>query len=389
MDMNTSDQNSKKTLMDIFQFVDDPRKPYNQKHCFMDIVAITILASICGADSWNEIELWGNANQEWLSTFLSLYNGIPSHDTFNRLFQLIDPDQLHKAFSDWTASIVSKLNCVISIDGKTIRRSREKSSGLKAAHIVTAWAGAYSMALGQLKTEEKSNEITAIPKLLETLAISGCIVTIDAMGTQRQIAQKIVDLGGDYILPLKDNQQTLRKEVEEYFQEEIFSSDQKGKEGSYGYYETFCKDHGRIEKREYFITSDTGWMVDAKKDWPSIGAIGACRSKVEENGVTSVSERYLIISDAGMSAQTFGDSLRSHWGIENSLHWCLDIAYREDDSRMRAENAAENMNVIRQMTLNMLGQEKSTRVGIKAKRKRCGWDRDYLLRVLGTCCSLG
>lgn len=372
-------------LLGPFEAVSDPRKPYNQKHRFLDIVTITILATLCGADTWNEIEDWGEANREWLETFLLLENGIPSHDTLNRVFQMIDPGEFHAAFQTWVESIASEITGVVAVDGKTIRRSREEVSKTPPAHIVSAWAKERSLVLGQCKVEEKTNEIKAIPELLKMLSIQGCTVTIDAMGTQKEIARQICREGASYILSLKENQETLYQEVSEYFKKEMFPKPKAELLADGKYYKTLCQEHGRIEIREYYLERDIAWMSDARKDWPSLGAIGACRSRVERDGKGPVEHtRYMILSDGTITAEAFGDSQRGHWGIENSLHWCLDIAFGEDQSRMRSGNEAENMNLIRHMCLNMLKQEKTVKMGLKSKRKKCGWDKEYLLKVLGS-----
>ena len=368
-------------LLGAFDQVPDPRAPYNQKHRFSDILAITILGTICGADTWDEIEEWGNCNEEWLKTFLELDNGIPSHDTFNRVFQMINPEKLHEAFQTWVSGIITKIEGVIAIDGKTICGSREKISDTKPSHIVSAWANSLSLVLGQLKVDDKTNEIVAIPKLLKTLSIKGCIVTIDAMGTQKEIAKQIKTNEADYILSLKGNQGTLYGEVSEYFEKEVFPKKKELRETN-KYYTTFCKDHGRNETREYYIENDIEWMKEAKKEWAGLEAIGACRSKIDENGKISESTYYTIISKGNMSAKEFGESQRGHWGIENKLHWCLDIAFNEDSSRMRLKNEAENMNVIRHLALNLLKKDKSVKIGLKSKRKKCGWDKTYLYHIL-------
>ena len=376
-------EHSKKlTFLDFMGRITDPRKPYNQLHVFLDIVAIAVLATLCGADTWNEIELWGNGCKEWLATFLILKNGIPSHDTFNRVFQMIDPEEFHRVFLEWIQEIVKVVKGVVSIDGKTVRRSRDGKNGKKAIHVVSAWAGELSLVLGQEKVEEKSNEIKAIPELLKKLAIEGCTVTIDAMGTQKKIAEQILDKKADYILPVKGNQETLEREISEYFEKEVFPKKKKDLEEAGMYYKEISNDHGRIETREYYIEKDILRMVDARKGWKGLSGIGACRSTVEENGIVTTSTGHAIFSDPGMTAETYGQRKRSHWLIENSLHWCLDIAFSEDQSRMRKGYAAENMSILRHMCLNMLKQENTCKVGIKGKRKKCGWDHEYLIKVL-------
>ncbi len=378
-------ENSRKpTFLDCMGRVTDPRKPYNQRYIFLDIVVIAVLATLCGADTWNEIESWGIAFKDWLSTFLALKNGIPSHDTFNRVFQMIDPEEFHRFFLEWIQEVVSEVKGVVSIDGKTVRRSRDEKNAKKAIHVVSAWAGELSLVLGQEKVDEKSNEINAIPELLKKLAIEGCTVTIDAMGTQKKIAGQIIDKQANYILQVKGNQETLEKEIAEYFEKEVFPQKKKGLEDRGLYFKDICNDHGRFETREYYVETDIRWMVDAQKDWKGLNGIGACRSKVEENGCVTTSTTYAIFSDPEMTAEKYGKCKRSHWQIENSLHWCLDIAFNEDQSRMRKGYAAENMNILRHMCLNMLKQENTCKMGIKGKRKKCGWDHEYLMKVLET-----
>ena len=378
-----SNTTNKKSMMSIFSSMDDPRKPYNQKHKFMNIVAIVILATLAGADSWDEMVTWANSQIDWLKTFLSLENGIPSHDTLNRVFQMIDPEQLHSAFREWTAAIAKNLKGVVAIDGKTIRRSRETTSNTKPVHIVSAWATELSLVLGQTRTDVKSNEITAIPKLLNQLEIAGCIVTIDAMGTQHAIADKIISKSADYILCLKENQEQLYQDVKLYFETEVFTKPKSELEKDNCYYKNYCNEHGRYELREYYIVHDVSWMQQ-RTEWNKLNAIGARHSRVEENGVITEHTQYMIISRKNMSAEEFGKSQRGHWGIENSLHWCLDIAFSEDSCRKRAGNAAENMNVIRHLCTNLLKQEKTCKLGLKGKRKKCGWEPDYMCKVLTT-----
>lgn len=376
-------ENSKgPTFLDYMSRVTDPRKPYNQLHVFLDIVAIAVLATLCGADTWDEIESWGNASKEWLSTFLTLENGIPSHDTFNRVFQLIDPEEFHSIFLEWVQGAVKGMKGVVSIDGKTVRRSRDGKNKKKAVHVVSAWAGEFSLVLGQEKVDEKSNEIKAIPELLKKLAVEGCTITIDAMGTQKGIARQVIDKNADYILQVKGNQETLEKEISEYFETEVLPKKKKDLESKGMYFKDICNDHGRLETREYYIEKDISWMTDALKEWKGLSGIGACRSTVEENGSITTNTSYAIFSDPGMTAEKYGKCKRSHWLIENSLHWCLDIAFNEDQSRMRKGYAAENMNILRHMCLNMLKQENSCKMGIKGKRKKCGWDQEYLIKVL-------
>lgn len=325
----------KNTFLGCMGRITDPRKPYNQLHVFLDVIAIAVLAALCGADTWNEIESWGNACREWLSTFLTLKNGIPSHDTFNRVFQMVDPEEFHCIFLEWVQEAVLEIKGIVSIDGKTVRRSRDGKDRKKPIHVVSAWAGEFSLVLGQEKVDEKTNEIHAILELLKKLAIEGCTITIDAMGTQKKIARQIIDQKADYVLQVKGNQETLKDEISEYFEKEVFPKNKKELENEGKYYKDICKDHDRIEKREYYIEKDIGWMADALKEWEGLSGIGACRSTVEENRITTVSVSYAIFSDPGMTAGNYVGYKRGHWGIENSLHWCLDIAFSEDQSQIR------------------------------------------------------
>lgn len=372
-----------KALEDCLESVDDPRTEKNLKHKFIDIMVIAILATISGADTWDDMEDWGNAKKEWLSSFLELPNGIPSHDTFNRIFSMIDPEQFHKAFIDWVRAVTEKIEGVVAIDGKTIRRSKDVTNGKRAIHVVSAWAAENNLVLGQYKTEEKSNEITAIPELLNQLDIKGCIVTIDAMGTQKKIAEEIIAGEADYILTVKENQPQLYENIRLYFETEVLTKDKKELEKGACYYKEYCKEHGRIEKREYYITTEINWLKE-KKDWKGLSGLGMCISKVTEGEKTTESRSYTIYSRKEMNAEEYGKAKRSHWKIENALHWVLDIAYREDESRVRVGNSAENLNILRHMTLNMLKQEKSCKRGIAGKRKNCGWNHEYLLKVLRT-----
>lgn len=372
-----------KALEDCLGSVEDPRTEKNLKHKFIDVMAIAILATISGADTWDDMEDWGNAKKEWLSTFLELPNGIPSHDTFNRIFSMIDPQQFHKAFIDWVKAVTEKVEGVVAIDGKTIRRSKDATNGKRAIHVVSAWAAENNLVLGQYKTEEKSNEITAIPELLKQLDIKGCIVTIDAMGTQKKIAQEILSGEADYILSVKENQPQLYENIRLYFETEILTKDKKELKKDGCYYKDNCKEHGRIEKREYYTTTEVDWLEE-KEDWEGLSGLGLCISTVTEGKKTTESRSYTIYSRKEMKAEEYGKAKRSHWQIENALHWVLDIAYREDESRVRAGNSAENLNILRHMTLNMLKQEKSCKRGIAGKRKNCGWNHEYLLKVLKT-----
>ena len=366
----------------IVHFADltDPRVDRTKQHSLNDILVIAITAVICGADDWVSVAQFGRDKLDWFRGFLDLPNGIPSHDTFGRVFAALKPDEFNKCFTSWMAAVAEKTNGrVVAIDGKTLRRSFDRASSRSAIHMVSAWASASRVVLGQVKTEEKSNEITAIPALLDLLDVEGCIVTIDAMGCQKAIAKKIVDGGGDYVFGLKGNQAMLHIEVEEYFREAL-RHDFAGTQHSF--FEEECKGHGRREKRRVWTTEDIDWFQN-KAPWKGLRSIAVVESTRIVGDKKSVEHRFYITSLPGDDARRVAHAIREHWGIENGLHWVLDVAFREDDCRVRKDNAAENLAIIRHIAVNLLKSERSAKVGIKNKRLKAGWSEAYLLRVLG------
>lgn len=377
-------QASPRSIVDFFSDIPDPRVNRTKKHPLINIIAIGICAVLSGADTWTEVEAFGHAKKEWLSSFLDLKSGIPSRDTFDtfgRVFSQIDPEAFQAAFAEWTQAISGAIDGIIAIDGKTLRRSHDWTGGQGAIVMVSAWAEANHLVLGQRTVAEKSNEITAIPALLEILSLKDCIVTIDAMGTQTAIAEQIIDQEGDYILALKGNHGRLHELSAWFFmhveQGDLYTSPDK--------VEVQERGHGREETRmclsidphqfpEWFSRLD---------EWKGLKSISLVRTERRIGDKITRETRYYL-SSLPPRAQTVLEGTRSHWGIENKLHWVLDVAFREDDSRIRIGYAAENMAVLRHMAINMLKQDKSVKGGIKNKRLRCAWDDRYREKVLRT-----
>ena len=362
----------KSNLHTHFKCLKDPRIDRKKQHSLQDILSLVVIGIICGADSWDAIEEFGKAKKEFLSTFLSLSNGIPSHDTINRVFRLIQPKKFELAFISWVKSLKNKdiTTEVIAIDGKSVRGSKDSFHNSKAIHLVNAWACSNELVLGQLKVDGKSNEITAIPVLLDLLDIQGCIVTIDAMGTQREIASKIIENKADYILALKGNQGNLEEEVESIFRVQNIEDEATDVE----------KNRGRIETRSCQIIKDLKFL-DKKENWEGLKSIIKITS-TREIGDKKTTETRLYISSLEHSAKEINKYIRSHWAIENSLHWTLDMTFNEDRQRKRDKNAAENFAQAQKIALNLLKIENSTKMSIKTKRLKAAWDNQYLLKLL-------
>jgi predicted transposase YbfD/YdcC len=355
-----------------FASLEDPRVVGRCDHELLDILTVALLAMVAGADDFSMIEDFGNSRLDWLKTFLSLKNGIPSDDTFRRVFSALEPTQFERCFQQWANSLLdSTEGKLIAIDGKTLRRSYTKRNG--PIHLVHAWAQEHRLLLGQVATSEKSNEITAIPELLRLLDIKGATITIDAMGCQKEIASQIVTAKADYILSLKDNHPTFCSEVKTYFE------DMKASE-EMSHHETTDGGHGRIEIRKIYVTQEVDWYAECLQ-WKGLKSLIMIESERQEGEKTSREKRYYISSLKESAASLLG-KIRGHWSVENELHWGLDVSFGEDGSRMREGYGAENLSLLRKMALMMLKRESSSKRGVAAKRKRAGWDPSYLAKVL-------
>lgn len=373
------DEQNAAAVMEYLATIPDPRKERTRLHSLKDILVLSLCAIICGADGFVAIEEFGLLKEAWLKTFLDLPNGIPSHDTIGRVFTILDPKTLEAVFRRWMQTVAQLTGGeVVAIDGKTLRRSfREAGSGV-FVHMVSAWATRNRVVLGQVKTEEKSNEITAIPELLGLLFIKGCIVTIDAMGCQKNIAAKIIDADADYCLCAKDNQPTLRADLVQTF---AAARTDTAVLATMDYAETHNKGHGRVEVRRCWTTSELGHVSQAAQ-WKDLRSVALIESERTVGGKTSMERRYFISSCREFSAIKALGTVRAHWGVENQLHWALDVAFHEDDCRIRAGHAAENFAVLRHIALNQLKAVKGTKVGIQIRRLKAAWDTSFLMQVL-------
>lgn len=359
--------------LEIFKDLPDPRGLRNQRHKLFDIFCISICGVLSGADNWVKVATFGRKKENWLKTFLELPNGIPSHDTFDRVFRLVDPGEFEKRFVKWTEEMANLLpGEIVAIDGKTLRGSHDKSNGIAALHCVSAFAESNQLILGQLSTDAKSNEITTIPKLLKTLDLEGCLVTIDAMGCQKSIAANILDAKADYLLALKGNQETLADEVDNFFIQAKAVDFEGIKHIHYRFEE---KNRGRKETREIWITNEISWLP-MLKNWKGLKSIMMIKTERVVNGKVETDTRYYI-SSLSAESNVLKKAARKHWAIENSCHWVLDVTYQEDKSRVRKDNGPENLTRLRRLTLNMLKQDKSSKSSIATKRYEAALDDAY------------
>ena len=371
-------QHPTSTIIEHFTNLTEPRR-YNKRHLLMDIVVIAICAVIAGADDWPAVEEFGKEKKEWFEQFLELPHGIPCFDTFRRVFAALDAEEFQKCFISWIkAAYKITEGQIVAIDGKMLRRSYDEANDKKAIHMISAWASKNNLVLGQVKVDDKSNEITAIPQLLAVLEIAGCIVTIDAMGCQKKISEETIRQGADYILALKENQGNLYEDVQELFryaeETEFVDCD---------YHKTVEKGHGRIDIRECWIISEPDYLfyVRNRSDWTNLRTLVRVKRERRLGNKIETEVKYYI-SSLVSSARHILDAVRGHWGIENRVHWVLDIAFREEESRLRKGNGAQNFAVLRHIALNLLKQERSCKRGIKTKRLKAGWSLDYLSKVL-------
>ena len=370
------------TLTEAFSGVVDPRTGPARRHDLTEMILMALCAVLCGADTWVDVAEWAEDNEAWLKRYLVLEHGTPSHDTFGRVFRLLDAKVFEACFRDWISGLAGVVAGVVAIDGKTACGSRDGHN--TALHTISAYATASGLCLGQEHTRGKGNEIPAIKALLDTLALKGCIVTLDAIGCQTEIAQKILDRGGDYLLAVKDNQKDLADALREFFAE--------GETWGFGsltisHYQSLEKDHGRIETRQAMWVSDLSWLDKKLRDhWPQLAGIGMIERQREINGTVSIERAYYIGSQGITSAESFAQAARDHWGIENSLHWVLDITFREDDCRVRKDQAPHNFAALRKFALALLRQDTQyPKRSLRSRRKTAERLPDYRASLLGLC----
>jgi predicted transposase YbfD/YdcC len=374
----------RRSLVEYLEEISEPRMKRRRKHKLVDILVIGLCSMLTGGEGFNDMALFGRIKRDWLNNFLELPHGIPSHDTFNRVFAAIDPHCFLECFIRWVQGLCPTLaGDVVAIDGKALRRALDE--GASIPYIVSAWASENGLALGQVKVDDKSNEITAIPQLLQALALQGCIVTIDAMGCQKDIAAQIVDKKANYVLALKGNHATIHQEIGEFFADAVQPCAEKADSTvapkTMTSLKTMEKDHGRIETRRYWQSNDIEWMQD-KKRWKNLRTIGMVESIRRVKGNNSIERRYYLAS-LPLDINTFAKAVRGHWGVENQLHWSLDVTFNEDQSRARSKNAAQNLATLRRIALNLIKKDPLEKVSLRQKRIFAALDTDFLGQLLG------
>lgn len=381
-------ESAKTSLVAHLTPIKDPRINRRKYHDLVDILVIAICTLLCGGEGFNDMEDLGKAKRDWFRTFLKLRHGIPSHDTFNRVFAALDPKEFLDCFLRWTQSLRQAVSQeIVALDGNALRRALDQGQNVK--YVVSAWAESNGLVLGQLKVADKSNEITAVPELLRVLELSGCIVTIDAMGCQKKIAKEIIEADADYVLALKGNQEKVYEEIKSFLDAALLEQQAPRPTGaklspaaaSLQHCQTVEKDHGRLEIRRYYQSDELDWFAD-RPQWEGLKSCGLVESIREGDGQTTTERRYYLAS-LGRGVETFARAVRSHWGVENKVHWIMDMCFREDQSRARTGYAAENLATLRRLALNLLKREKTKKRGMKGKQLNAGWDHAYLLRLLG------
>lgn len=372
------------SIREFFKDLEDPRSTVNRRHLLIDLIIICVLAVIAGADGPKAIGIWASANGDWLKRYLKLPAGVPSHDTIGRLLAALKPEAFQSCFQKWIANMKTNggegsddSQEHIAIDGKALRRSHDRRRGLGPLFLVSAWSVRRGMSLGQLATEEKSNEITAIPVLLEQIDVTNAVVTIDAAGCQREIAEQVIEGGGDYILALKGNQGTLHQQVQDYI---VQNMENDFADVSARKYEEVVKGHGRVDRLTYYQMAAPDEVLKGNK-WRGLKSIGVAIRISERDGKETSDVRYYI-SSTTTSVKRFAERVRGHWGIENSLHWCLDVTFREDDSRLRNRHAADNLAWLKRFTISILKQQ-TDKESIAMRRRMAGWNPEYLAQVIG------
>ena len=378
-------------LLRFFRSIQDPRA-HNARHLLSDVLSISVLAVLCGSEGWIAVETWARGNAQWLESFLELPHGIPSHDTFDRVFAMLDPLAFEKCFMAWTSALIKTCKGLfIAVDGKTLRRSFKRAWSKTPVHLVSAFVAKNQLVLGQLATDSKSNEITAIPKLLAMLNLEGATVTIDAMGCQREIAGQIRSQKGHYILAVKENQPTLHEKVKGLLDGAIV----EGFAGmQHGYFDQTDSKHGRIETRRVWVTPDVKSLgEDLLKLWEGLTSVIVVESIRQDlgdiSGKVTTDRRYYISSHDGSDAERMARGIREHWAVENGLHWRLDVGMNEDQSRLRVKNGAENFSRLRRIALNKLKRcemkkpnGKVMKIGVRLKQQACGWSREFMIQAL-------